>query len=287
MLSWRRAHLWSWCLVAGVSASVAWSMCGPAVAAEGGTVSGTLKANGKTVALPYVYAYALDKGFYDESDPAWKLIFVEHPIAERDVDEHIWDAAYVELAITKTAEFGDKPEYQVYSQNIRFSADSGGNVSGGEYPKLELKSAGPDRLAGRVYHTEEQTVFDDKFQYDFTFSAPLSNPNAPLGEVLPAGGGEPGQAYVTWVKAIHAGNLEQLKRLVPPEMAARLAGDEGKEGLEMMQAMTPTQVRVLSGSSDGATAILKVEGQMDGEKVAGEVTLERHGDHWLPTKSSW
>jgi hypothetical protein len=256
-------------------------------AAQDASVSGTLTANGKTVALPYVYAYALEEGFYQDDDPAWVLIFVEHPIEERDVDEHVWDSAFVEIRITKTAEFDDEPTLQAYSQSLRFSADQGGNISGGAYPEVDLEITGPERFAGRVHLPEAQTIFDDTFQYDFTFSAPLSDPNAPIGEPLPGDGGEPGQAYIAWVNAIHSGDVEQLKALVPAEVAEQFDSPEAKEEIEMMQSMTPTEQKILGGSSDGQTALLQVEGVMEGETVQGEITLEKVGDHWRATTASW
>ncbi len=263
------------------------ALAGSAVAGEEPSVKGTFTANDKDVSLPYVYVYQLEKGFYNDSDPTWKLLFVEHPIAERDVDEHVWDSAYLELGITKTAEFGGEPKLQVYSQSIRFSADSAGNVSGGTYPELALESSGPERFAGRVYLKEPQTIFDDTFMYDLTFSAPLSDPDAPIGEALAEGGGEPGNAYLAWVAAVHSGDLARLKELVPPERAAQMDDEEVKASLEFIQAMTPTEVTVLGGSSDGDTAILKVTGVMDGEAVKGEVTMQKMGDRWIAAGSSW
>ena len=258
----------------------------PAGAGEEASVQGHLIANGKTVELPYVYVYALHEGFYDKADPTWKVLFVEHPIEERELDEPVFDSAYVELGITDTAEFGER-KIQVYSQNIRFAADAGGNVSGGDYPELEIESTGPERFAGHVYHPQEQKLFDDTYQYDLTFSAPLSDPNAPIGDPLPADGGAPGKAYLAWVAAIHSGEVDQLKKLVPAEMAAQLEGDEAAEQLELMRAMTPTDIKILGGESDGRTAILRVEGMMDGEAVKGEITLEKMGEHWLATRAAW
>jgi hypothetical protein len=258
----------------------------PARAAEPARVEGTLTGNGQTVSLPYVYVYALAEGFDDEDDPTWKLLFVEHPVEARKLDEPVWDAAYVELGITRTAEFGDEPALRVYSQSIRLSADAGGNISGGTYPTLELESAGPDRFAGRVYLPDEEKIFDDTFQYDFRFDAPLSDPHAPLGQVLPAGGGEPGKAYLAWVEAVHSGDLGRLRKLVPAEMASQLEGADAQQSLEMMASMTPTSVEILSGSSDGQTAILQVGGVLDGETVRAEVTLEKTGGLWLATRFS-
>ncbi len=260
----------------------------PAAAGDEASVSGTLTANGTTVQLPYVYVYALDEGFYDPADPTWKILFVEHPVEERDVDETVWDSAYVELGVTRTAEFGEgEPTLQVYSQNIKLSADSGGNLSGGSYPAIEITTAGPDRFAGRVWHAEPQEFFDDVFQYDLTFDAPLSDPDAPIGDLLPAGGGDPGAAYAAWVAAIHSGDLEQIRRLVPPDMASELDSEEARDSLEFMAALTPTDITVLGGSSDGETAVLQVEGMMDGKQVSGEVTLQKVSGVWMATSSSW
>lgn len=263
------------------------AVAGAAASVSGASVSGTFTANGETVELPYVYVYALDKGFYDDEDPTWTLLFVDRPIEERKVDEPVWDAAFIELGVTRTAEFDEEPRLQVYSQSLRFSADQAGNVSGGTYPEIELESTGPERFTGRVYLSEEQEVFDDTFQYDLTFSAPLSDPDAPIGDPLPEGGGDPGKAHLAWVNAIHSGDIEQLKALVPAELASQLDGEEAQEQIDFLRAMTPIDQKVLSGSSDGKTAVLKVEGVMDGETVRGEVTLERIDGVWTATTASW
>ena len=270
-----------------VCAGMAVGFAAVAGATDGPSVKGTFTVNGETKALPYVYVIAEKQGFYDEADPTFKVLFVEREVKVRDLDEHIWDAAYVELGITKTAEFDDAPKWQVYAQNIVMDPDAGGNVSGGTYPELELTSTGPEVVAGHVYTKAPLDFFGDTIAYDFTFSAPVSDPNAPIGDALPAGGGEPGKAYLAWVKALHAGDLAKLKTMVPAEMAAQMDEPDAAEGLEFMKLMTPTDVKILGGSTDGTTAILKVEGMMDGEKVSGEVTMQKMGDRWMSTKSSW
>lgn len=269
-------------LVAGASAV---SPANSAVADEAASVSGTLTGNGETIELPYVYVYA-EKGFYEKSDPAWRVVFAAEPLEERDVDEFFLDFPYVKVAITITAEFGDEPQLEVYGQDVKLSAE-GGNISGGTYPEIEMESTGPDRFAGRVYLPEMHEFFDDSYQYDFTFSAPLSDPNAPIGEPLPADGGEPGRAYLAWVEAIRALDVERLRTMVTPEMAEMLDSEDAMENLEFMRDMTADDVRILGGSSDGTTAILQVEGTMEGEAVSGEITLTQEGGFWLPVNESW
>ena len=251
--------------------------------------NGTLSANGKTVELPYVYVWPEKEGFFDKNDPTWNIIFVERELKPREIDAHPWDTAWVHIGITESKEFSDQPELQVYTQSIKFSADSAGNVSGGTYPQFEIEGLDSGTVTGRFWHPEQQTVFDDIFQFDISFSIPISDPNAPIGDLLPEGGGEPGQAYLKWVETIHTGDIEALKRIVPAEMAAQfdqVSAEEAREEVEFMKLMTPTDVKILSGSSDGETAILKTEGTMEGETITVEVTMTKMDSYWIPTNTS-
>lgn len=272
-----------------VVAAALLTMTFPLAAAEPAEVSGVLTANGVPVELPYVYVWAEKEGFYDPADPSWRILFVEREIAQRELGGSIWDAAWVEIRVTETSEFGDQPELHVYSQSVKLSADSGGNLSGGTYPQIALQGLGTERISGRVYHTETQEFFDETYSYDLTFSAALSDPDAPIGDLLPAGGGDPGRAYLKWVEAIHSGALDALRSIVPPEMAEQLdslSAEEAQEQIAFMQLMTPTGVEVLGGSTDGEVALLEIEGMIEGEKVTGEITMTRMGEFWMPTASS-
>ncbi len=267
-----------------------WIISTAAIAAEDFTVKGTLISNGNTVELPYVYVWAEKEGFYDSADPAWTILFVERALTPREIGDHIWDAAWIRIGVTETKEFTEQPEVQIYSQSIKLTADSGGNLTGGEYPQHKLEGVGSNRISGRIWQPEFQQVFDDSFQYDFSFSASISDPDAPIGELLPTDGGIPGQAYLQWVKAIHSGEVENLKRIVPPEMADQLGAgtaEEAQEELKFMQSVTPTDVKIISGSTDGEIAIIKIDGLMDGERIPAEVTMTRFGEFWIPTNFSF
>jgi len=277
---------------------------GVAVAGEDAApFEGFFTANGESVNMLYAFAYKEEGGFYDEEDPTWTLLFVDRPVEEADLDDMIWDAAYLRLGITETTEFDDGPVIQVYSQSIRFTAEQSGNISGGSYPELEITATGPDRFSGRVHHPEVQEFFDDTFQYDYTFDVFLadpvaaeSNPSAGSGAVengepLPEGGGEAGTAFLAWCDAIHSGNFDQIKALMPAEQAAMLESEEERElfaeDLEFIQMMTPTDVEILGGSSNGETAVLQVTGSFDGEAAHGEITLELMDGRWVNTEASW
>jgi hypothetical protein len=54
-----------------------------------------------------------------------------------------------------------------------------------------------------------------------------------------------------------------------------------------MKMMTPTEIEVLGGSSDGETAILNVIGTMDGQEVTGEITMAFTHGGWVMTDAAW
>ncbi len=255
------------------------------------TVKGTLMANGETVELPYVYVWRKKEGFYDPSDPTWGIIFTQRSLKPREIATHASHSAWVYIGITQTKEFAEQGKLEVYSQSIKFSAEAPGNISGGDYPEIELTGLDSELVSGRIWHAKPQKVFDDTFRFDLTFSAPLSDPDAPtiIGSPLPSGGGAPGQAYLTWTKTIHTGDIELLKSIMPAEMAAQFDGvppEEAQKEIEFMKEMTPTSNRIVSGSSDGETAILQTKGIIDGETVAVEVTMTKMGDFWVLTNVS-
>lgn len=254
-------------------------------------VNGTLTANGRMVQLPFVYVWPEKEGFYDPADPAWNILFVERELEPREIDTHPWDTAWVHIGVTDTKEFSDsgQAELQVYTQSIKFSADAPGNISGGNYPQFDIVGIGTAIITGRVWHPEPQTVFDDTYQFDISFSAPISDPDVPVGDPLSAGGGEPGQAYLTWVETIHSGEIERLKAIIPAEMVAQfdqLSAEEAREEIEFMKLMTPINVEILGGSSDGETAVLNTEGTLEGQTISVEVTMTRMGSFWIPTNTS-
>lgn len=253
-----------------------------ASAAEPGTVTGSFTLNGEPVPLHHAYVYREAKGHYDPADPTWMVVLSAEPVAPREVDSPFISPS-LRIGLTLTSEFGDEPSLQVLSQTLRSASL---NLSGLATPQMELTEQGPEAFAGRIHLTEPQTFFDDTYHYDLSFNALPVDPNAPIGDLLPKGGGKPGKAYIAWTRAVHAGDIKSMKRLVSPDMAAMLDEPEAAEQLELMAIMTPTDVRIIEGSSDGTTAILRIEGKMEGEPVKGEVTLERHGGKWVPTASS-
>jgi len=288
-MSTRHEHCIRPALAAFVGLAMAMIFAAATVADENGA-DGVLVWNEQEIELPYAYVYEIE-GFYETTDPSWEIVFSAEPIAERDLDDFFMEFAYVKVRVTrqKDLESGELGELEVFSQNVRPSKlDS--NISGGTYPELALDSAGPELFAGRIYLMDPVELFGDTFHYDLTFSAPLSNPNAAIGEPLPAGGGAPGKAYAHWAEAVQSGEADRIMKLLAPvqqEAMAKASEEEIAEGLEFMALMTPTEVEVVGGSSDGEMAVLQVRGTMDGAETKGEITMRLQEGRWIVEGESW
>jgi len=102
---------------------------------------------------------------------------------------------------------------------------------------------------------------------------------------LPADGGEPGKDYMTYVKAVHKKDGATIRKMaeVPPGTSDK----ELKEQMEMVAAITPTDQKILSGTMDKDTAVLKVTGKMEGKKQYGTIEMKKKGGVWKITKEDW
>lgn len=150
--------------------------------------------------------------------------------------------------------------------------------------KAALKANTAQRIAGRVQSGGTQTFSKDKYSYDFTFDIAIA-PDLPPGDPLPAGGGEPGKAYVAMVAALQKGDVVKLAQYWPKDKAdAMLAArkDPGfKDQLEMLKAFSPKTVKVTGGTLRKDTADLDVVGKdTDGNVMDGKVRMIRDGKGW-------
>lgn len=265
-----------------VSLLVPMSVSSVAMSIESGSVEGSLSYNGQTIELNHAYYYNEPQGFYDESDPTWTVLFTAEPVSQRDVDDVFLEPA-IRFSFTLTSEFDDEPTVHIVSQSIRVE---GMSISGGPSPEMEMGERTAQGLSGRLALPEPHEFFDDSYQYTLSFNAALADPNAPIGDPLPADGGVPGASYKAWTSAIHAADIDALKAMVPAEMSGEFDGPDAKDALEFMALLTPKDIKIVKGSSDGQTAILEIEGTMENQPVSGEVTLVKEGQFWIPTESS-
>lgn len=117
-------------------------------------------------------------------------------------------------------------------------------------------------VKGTAATSQPLDLASTKFNFDVRFDLPKPGP-PPAGTALPAGGGEPGKALATWVKAYQEGDYAALVGVLPPGKAEDEWGyydeAERKGAIQRDAELQPKTAKVLQGWQIGDHALLVVE----------------------------
>jgi hypothetical protein len=183
------------------------------------------------------------------------------------------DAGYVRLCIT--ADGGECGGYFSRRDPTESFSTSG-------YGELQLERNTPQRVTGRWLLAEpEDFMGRETYDYDLKFDVAIS---PTPGTALPSGGGEPGEAYRAWARAITAGDVATLRRMLGEDGEWRLPRDNPirvKETLKELRDGQPIDPEVLRGRVHGDRATLWVRGvDRDELPQSGRVSMQRTRDGW-------
>jgi hypothetical protein len=142
-----------------------------------------------------------------------------------------------------------------------------------------------DKIAGKLA-TPARNDQGHKWRLVALFAAPIVE-TVLRGDPLPKGGGAPGKAYLALNKAVRAGEIAKVKKLVSAERRASMDDPDFPKMFELIKMMAPAKVTIVSGVSDGATATLEVEGEDGGNKTKGKVHLILEEKNWVVSSEEW
>ena len=159
------------------------------------------------------------------------------------------------------------------------------SMSSNEVGTLAMKAPIGARASG------SWSLADDDLKCSLSFDLPMGGKGPPppppkaWGVALPAGGGAPGAAYMAMHKATLAGDVNGMIRTATKARAAEMEGarkqPEFAGMIELIKAMEPKEVRVVSGRADATRAELQIAGkESDGAAMKGTVKLVMEGGAW-------
>jgi len=160
--------------------------------------------------------------------------------------------------------------------------------------KADLTAITPTHVAGSVAMAKPDNFFEEKFQYTATFDLPVSKPAGPApppalnGTRLPAGGGDPGKAYMVYLKAFSSGDTKGFLAGITAARAKEASSDpDFKKVLPLLQGMQPTGIEVIGGAVDGTTATLLATGKDNNHLTDGVITMFNEGGAWKVESEEW
>lgn len=253
----------------GVAVVMAAMFVVPALA--GADVKGTVALKGASFTVADAVAYTTDDGVEVALLPA----ALDRKAAAKDLRLDSFDImrtgkAYVTLKIGADGSFSCID----YSTGV-----GGGSSCNTDFSKaLKLSARTPARVAG----TFRMKVDGDTA--DVTFDVKVESALPRPGVALPTGGGEPGAAVLAHFAAIEKNDFKALKATAQPDQLAMMEAaeksGEAKEMFTMMREMSPRKVRVLGGTVDGDSALVDIEGVLDGKTVKAMAECVRVGGRW-------
>lgn len=263
----------------------------PLSAMAAGKVNGTFKANGKTVKLTHVYAAPKENPFDNKKTDMFVAVADRELPAEAMFDTFAMMSA-MEGGTGYTMQIDEDKRIisgQFYSPHFQKMQ----NFSSVGSVELELTASDKEHIAGKVWMEKENDFFDNLYQVSFTFDTtilaqPVKTEAVLAGTPLPAGGGDPGKAYMNYRKVMASGKVDAIRKVVVAEQAKGLDDPEFKKMLPLIIAMQPKDAKIVKGAVDGDTATLKVTGKDEGGgSQYGTVTMVKEGGAWKLKKESW
>jgi hypothetical protein len=265
----------------------------PTLAADG-KVDGSLTANGKTFALKHAYAQ-MRKSPFDKKKSVLQLTVTDQelsPAAASD-DIELMQAQDKQQLSGFTATIDDDKKIisgTVFSPAFKKMKQ----FSGVGMQQLALTDMTPAHVAGSVSMAKPDDFFDEHYQYNATFDLPVGKPAGPppppvlQGTKLPAGGGEPGKAYMAYLKTVASGDMKAFLGRITAERAKEASSDpDFKKLFPLIQAMQAKGIKVTGGAIDGNKVTLLATGKDEGQVSNGTITMVKEGGAWKMEKEDW
>lgn len=262
-----------------------------------GTASGTMVVDGTKVKLAHAIARTKPNAF-DEKKKDVVVLLTQNPVSPELFvdDEKLFSAASdgSVQGLLVTIDSAEKP-YHLQILNPKASVQ----VSGSGIFNFDATDFSDKHVAGKFFTTsEEDFMGKHKYSYDVTFAVPVQviavasevTVDASSGTKLPAGGGDPGKAYMAFDKAARTGNLEEMKKFGSNSRPMpKMSAEDTKQMIEMMKLMRPANVKVTGGFVSGDHATLNVEGvDPDSKsKIHGTIEMGREGGAWKLVAEKW
>jgi len=143
-------------------------------------------------------------------------------------------------------------------------------------------TAAAGRVAGNCATTTPGKIFDDAYDFNLSYDAPMTDIPKPVK--LPAGGGEPGAAYSALVKALQAQTWDVASAHVEAASVSlgkpKTAADM-KEWFHAIGLNYPKQAAISGGQMKGDRALLEFTGKdREDKKIKGVVAMKKDGANW-------
>ncbi|MEA2238611.1 MAG: hypothetical protein QOC81_3335 [Thermoanaerobaculia bacterium] len=160
--------------------------------------------------------------------------------------------------------------------------DTGKQVELSDNYPARTTASSASRITGECSTSKpEKTLFGDEYEFHLAYDLPITPIAKPAS--LPAGGGEPGHAFVALIDAIRAGDWDasHLHLREDDIPSTKPAPSDKKHFFEGLALNYPKSATVAGGLIKGDQAQLQISGaSYDGSKIKGDIAMKRVAGNW-------
>lgn len=250
-------------------------LAGPSRAADPGKVTGSFSLDEKTYTPRYVYAVPRPSIFDKSKEDIVVLVSVD-PIDDMDLTDNLGAHVYPQLS------FAIAPNRETHSVGVFDGRVSASGVA----RHLELKTFDGQMVAGRIFTDGKVSHLSTTVRFDITFAAPFFRAPAAVSSAdagrTAVGASPQAKAYDAYLKAVKAGSLADLLKVIPARSAADWTGPDAKDTWTSRTSSAPERVTYLRVRESGDVAYL----EYDSEKATGTVKMIREKGAWKLAKEN-
>ena len=252
-----------------------------------GVASGTLVVNGHKVELKHSCAITAT----DNGKQILRLIVSDVPMSEKDVRDEFGLFELKRAGENNAEEVkipNNDPSYNSYGIWTKLSEAS---ISGSGNVDVFKPTVRTDDILEGAMNVTASKVGETTYEFLFKVSCGIykriveAKPTAT--DAAEAATKEQTKVYLSYLRAVQAGNKATLQKVLIPENAQKTESPDFPQMIKMIQSMTPKQIKVWKLVESGAEATLTVSGVEDGKQVWGSVDLVNIDGKWLISKERW
>lgn len=246
-----------------------------------GTAAGTMTANGKTYQMKYSYA--------DESPDDIILVLTDSPLAKENIpfglNQLAMDGKIHGIVVTISKETKER----ISGLNAIYDQSWGGQLGTVGDAVLKIDKLDSKVIEGHLSTPGQNAFSDYTFSFDVKFKSALGVPEqkTPVEVTIKADGSPAAAAYSDYYKALMAGDITAVKKLILKENADQLDDETAEMIVDLAQSTHPREIEIVTTNISDKSAELSVKGSVDGSQGTGKVEMVVEDGQWKVATDKW
>lgn len=243
--------------------------------------SGTMISNGQTSQIKYSYA--------DEGPDDIILVLTDNPLPKESIPFGLHQLSMEGKVHGIVVTISKETKEQAPGLNAQYHEVWGGQLGTLGNAVLKIDKLDSQVIEGHIFTPEQNTFSDYTFSFDVKFKTSLGLPEeeVPIEVTIKGDDSPPAIAYANYYKALMAGDVAELKKLIIKKNAEQLDSEEAKMFFDLVKATHPRDIDIVTTDVSDKSAKLTVKGSVDNSQGTGTVHMVVEDGAWKVETDKW